>query len=85
MSLRDVKRVLDVMSWFYGQRDLLFRLMDERAEKDLVESFDELDKPEYKVPFFYYKNVSINNKFPGFVYNKCIFDNYYNLCYTFIY
>jgi len=52
VSLRDVKRVLDVMSWFYGQRELLFRLMDERAEKDLDENFDEADKPEYKVHIF---------------------------------
>ena len=51
VSLRDVKRVLDVMSWFYGQRELLFRLMDERAERDFKEKFasDKQGKPEYKV------------------------------------
>jgi len=51
VSLRDVKRVLDVMSWFYGQRELLFRLMDERAEADVKEKFAgaKQGKLEYKV------------------------------------
>ncbi|KAI0217706.1 hypothetical protein LSAT2_030557 [Lamellibrachia satsuma] len=49
VSLRDVKRVLDVMSWFYKKRQLLFRLMDERAKKE-IENYvsDDKDNPVYE-------------------------------------
>ena len=54
-----MKRVLDVMSWFYGQRGLLFRLMDERAEKEIeettmnVDDSDDEDELEYEVSNYF--------------------------------
>ena len=33
MSLRDVERVLSVMAWFYHHKDVLYSLMDQRAEE----------------------------------------------------
>ena len=51
VSLRDVKRVLDVMSWFYEHRRLLFCLMDEHAKEEIENNYacDDKGKPEYKV------------------------------------
>jgi len=53
-----VKRVLDVMSWFYEQRGLLFRLMDKRAEKEIEETTmnvddDDDDELEYEVSNYF--------------------------------
>lgn len=54
--MRDVKRVLDVMTWFYEQRDLLFHLMDDLADKEIEqiaisddEDDDDDDELEYEV------------------------------------
>ena len=33
VSLRDVERVLSVMAWFYHHKDVLYSLMDQRAEE----------------------------------------------------
>ena len=49
--MRDVKRVLDVMTWFYERRNLLFHLMDELALKEIVPNSanDDEEEPEYEV------------------------------------
>ena len=51
VSLRDVKRVLDVMTWFYERRNLLFHFMDELALKEMVPNSanDDEEEPEYEV------------------------------------
>lgn len=49
VSLRDVDRALKVMMWFYRKGELLFTLMDKKANKRLKESIFRNCEGFYKV------------------------------------
>ena len=75
VSLRDVDRVLTVMSWFYqqsrGSNNTLFNLMNRKQPDRTVNSSEEEDDDEAK------ENI---------VYRQVIFVAYtFNFCYHFVY